>query len=64
MVGFAGDMEAETVALLLEHEVDYAPFPEHVLRDLPQLPWSIPREEYARRRDFRYSRVASVLTKN
>nr|CAG4641601.1 EOG090X047D [Eurycercus lamellatus] len=52
-VGNSGDMEAETVGLLLEHEVDYSPFPTEVLETLPQLPWSIPPEEIEKRRDYR-----------
>ena len=53
-VGTSGDLEAETIALLLEHEVDYNPFSSEVLNTLPQLPWSIPEEEMKKRRDFRF----------
>jgi DIS3-like exonuclease 2 len=53
-VGKSGDLEAETIALLLEHEVDYSPFSSEVLDNLPQLPWSIPEEEMEKRRDFRF----------
>ena len=53
-VGKSGDLEAETIALLLEHEVDYNPFSSEVLNTLPQLPWSIPEEEMKKRRDFRF----------
>jgi len=52
-VGPSGNLEAETIALLLEHGVDYQPFPAQVLKDLPSLPWNIPADELARRRDFR-----------
>ena len=53
-MGNSGDIEAETLALLLEHEVDYGPFPESVISDdLPSLPWTIPPEELKRRRDYR-----------
>lgn len=52
-VGTSGDLESETLALLLEHGVDYQPFPGPVLENLPRLPWSIPADELARRRDFR-----------
>ena len=53
MVGESGNLEAETLALLLEHGVDYQPFPGSVLENLPSLPWSIPADELAKRRDFR-----------
>lgn len=52
-IGQAGDIEAETIALLLEHEVDYGQFPQEVFDSLPSLPWSIPPEEIRKRRDFR-----------
>nr|CAG4650070.1 EOG090X047D [Sida crystallina] len=52
-VGESGDLESETIALLLEHSVDYSPFSAEVLADLPQLPWTIPAEELKKRRDFR-----------
>jgi len=52
-VGESGDLEVETIALLLEHGVDYSPFSREVLADLPQLPWTIPTEELLKRRDFR-----------
>nr|CAG4642432.1 EOG090X047D [Evadne anonyx] len=52
-VGPSGNLEAETLALLLEHGVDYQPFPAPVLENLPRLPWSIPADELAKRRDFR-----------
>nr|CAG4647808.1 EOG090X047D [Moina brachiata] len=60
LVGNSGNMEAETMALLLEHEVDYTPFPGNVLQALPQLPWSIPNEEYIRRRDFRKDCIFTI----
>lgn len=53
-MGAAGDIEAETLALLLEHDIDYGPFPPEVLKGLPELPWSIPQEEIDKRRDFRF----------
>lgn len=61
-VGNSGDIEAETLALLLEHEVDYAPFPESVINDdLPSLPWSVPSEELKRRRDYRCETFISFI---
>jgi len=52
-VGISGNLEAETLALLLEHGVDYQPFPPSVLDNLPKLPWTIPAEEISKRRDYR-----------
>ncbi|KAG7153782.1 DIS3-like exonuclease 2-like [Homarus americanus] len=52
-VGAAGDVEAETEAMLLEHGIDYAEFPDTVLQDLPSLPWSIPLQEIKARTDLR-----------
>ncbi|XP_071522150.1 uncharacterized protein [Panulirus ornatus] len=52
-VGAVGDVEAETEAMLLEHGIDYAEFPDTVLQDLPSLPWSIPLEEIKARTDLR-----------
>nr|CAG4637716.1 EOG090X047D [Chydorus sphaericus] len=52
-VGLAGDIEAETIAILLQHDTDYGPFPQKVLESLPELPWSIPAEEIEKRKDFR-----------
>jgi len=60
MVGESGNLEAETLALLLEHGVDYQPFPGSVLENLPSLPWSIPADELAKRRDFRNQCIFTI----
>lgn len=52
-VGAVGDVEVETEAMLLEHGIDYAEFPDTVLQDLPSLPWSIPLQEMKARTDLR-----------
>uniref|UniRef100_A0A0P6GI32 DIS3 exonuclease 2 n=1 Tax=Daphnia magna TaxID=35525 RepID=A0A0P6GI32_9CRUS len=59
-IGQAGDIEAETIALLLEHEVDYGQFPQEVFDSLPSLPWSIPPEEIRKRRDFREECIFTI----
>ncbi|XP_046461080.1 DIS3-like exonuclease 2 isoform X2 [Daphnia pulex] len=59
-IGKSGDIEAETIALLLEHEVDYGDFPQEVFDDLPSLPWSIPTEEIKKRRDFRQQCIFTI----
>ena len=43
-IGGVGDIEAETQAMLMEYGIDESDFPENTLRDLPSLPWSIPKE--------------------
>ena len=68
-VGISGNLEAETLALLLEHGVDYQPFPPSVLDNLPKLPWTIPAEEISKRRDYRcvpiqYSHRWSLMMKH
>lgn len=47
-------MESETIGLLMENDVEYSDFPDEVLTNLPELPWTIPADEVAKRRDFRY----------
>nr|CAG4643126.1 EOG090X047D [Ilyocryptus agilis] len=59
-IGKSGDVEVETVSLLLEHAVDYQDFPSTVLDDLPSLPWNIPPEEFERRKDYRDSCIFTI----
>ena len=43
-LGEAGVIEAETEALLIDNDIDFADFPEEVNDCLPQhFPWTIPR---------------------
>ena len=43
-LGEAGVIEAETEALLIDNEIDFADFPEEVDDCLPQhFPWTIPK---------------------
>lgn len=62
IIGNSGDIEAETIALLLQHEVDYSPFSQEILDDLPHLPWSIPAEEIKDRRDFRLDFILPITS--
>eukprot|EP00741_Cyanophora_paradoxa_P007012 tig00001067_g6784.t1 len=59
-LGEAGEIEVETEALLLEHDIDSRPFNEAVQKCLPTLPWSIPAEELARRRDLRAECIYTI----
>ncbi|XP_038075126.1 DIS3-like exonuclease 2 [Patiria miniata] len=53
-LGEAGEIEPETEGMLIEHGVDYSDFSDEVIECLPKnLPWTIPQEEIAKRRDFR-----------
>lgn len=53
-LGQAGEIEPETEGILMEYDVDFSEFSDDVLACLPQnLPWTIPPEELARRRDLR-----------
>ena len=53
-LGDCGDIEPETEGFLAEYNVDDGPFPEEALACLPtDLPWKIPAEELATRRDLR-----------
>jgi exoribonuclease R len=61
VVGPAGDIAAETNALLLEHDIDATGFPEEVLADLPATKFeSIVAEQLPLRRDFRAQRVYTI----
>lgn len=42
-LGEAGEVEGESEAILLEHNVDFADFSKEIIDSLPQLPWSIPK---------------------
>ena len=53
-LGQAGEIEPETEGILTEYGVDYSDFSSEVLECLPQgLPWTIPPEEFSKRRDLR-----------
>jgi hypothetical protein len=53
-LGQAGEIEPETEGILTEYGVDFSDFSSDVLECLPQsLPWTIPPEEFSRRRDLR-----------
>jgi DIS3-like exonuclease 2 len=59
-LGSAGDIEAETAALVAEHGLDDTEFDAAALACLPPSPWSIPAAELAARRDLRGERIFSV----
>ncbi|KAG0716786.1 DIS3-like exonuclease 2 [Chionoecetes opilio] len=59
-VGPCGDLAAETEALLLEQGVDTEDFPPEALTHLPSLPWTIPQQEIAGRRDLRHECIFTI----
>ncbi|XP_048200476.1 DIS3-like exonuclease 2 isoform X2 [Perognathus longimembris pacificus] len=60
-LGQAGEIEPETEGILTEYGVDFSDFSSEVLECLPQtLPWTIPPEEFNKRRDFRKDCVFTI----
>ena len=59
-LGTIGDKETENEVLLLEHDVPHLPFTPAVLKDLPQMPWSIAEDEITKRQDLRHLSICSV----
>jgi DIS3-like exonuclease 2 len=62
-VGEFGDIESETEALIIRHEVDAAPFDEAILLQLRERypeDWTIPEEEIANRRDLRTECIFAI----
>ena len=59
-LGTIGDKETENEVLLLEHDVPHLPFTPAVLKDLPQMPWSIAEDEITKRKDLRHLPICSV----
>ena len=56
-IGAVGDTQAESEAILLEHEVNTSPFSAQVQACLPQKGWQIPAEEIDKRLDLRNGRA-------
>ncbi|XP_042535096.1 DIS3-like exonuclease 2 [Dipodomys spectabilis] len=60
-LGQAGEIEPETEGILTEYGVDFSDFSSEVLECLPQtLPWTIPFEEFNKRRDLRKDCVFTI----
>lgn len=60
-LGQAGEIEPETEGILTEYGVDFSDFPSEVLECLPRnLPWTIPQEEFNKRRDLRKDCVFTI----
>ncbi|XP_006207950.2 DIS3-like exonuclease 2 isoform X1 [Vicugna pacos] len=60
-LGQAGEIEPETEGILTEYGVDFSDFPSEVLECLPQgLPWTVPLEEFSKRRDLRRDCIFTI----
>ncbi|KAM7104384.1 DIS3-like exonuclease 2 isoform 1-T3 [Molossus nigricans] len=60
-LGQAGEIEPETEGILTEYGVDFSDFSSEVLESLPQgLPWTIPPEEFSKRRDLRKDCIFTI----
>ncbi|XP_065668726.1 exosome complex exonuclease RRP44 isoform X2 [Hydra vulgaris] len=59
-LGESGNKATEKEVLLLEHDVPHQPFSQHVLDDLPKLPWCITEQDYLARHDLRELNICSI----
>ncbi|XP_028365380.1 DIS3-like exonuclease 2 isoform X2 [Phyllostomus discolor] len=60
-LGQAGEIEPETEGILTEYGVDFSDFSSEVLECLPQdLPWTVPPEEFSKRRDLRKDCIFTI----
>ncbi|XP_064341333.1 DIS3-like exonuclease 2 isoform X2 [Camelus dromedarius] len=60
-LGQAGEIEPETEGILTEYGVDFSDFSSEVLECLPQsLPWTVPSEEFSKRRDLRKDCIFTI----
>ncbi|KAM4772317.1 DIS3-like exonuclease 2 isoform 2-T2 [Rhinophrynus dorsalis] len=60
-LGQAGEIEPETEGILTEYGVDFSDFSSEVLQCLPQnLPWTIPQEEFQKRKDLRKECIFTI----
>lgn len=59
-VGVAGDIEAETKALLLKYELEVTPYPRELHRFFPATPFHIPKQEIQKREDLRSECIFTI----
>eukprot|EP01118_Nematostelium_gracile_P018621 TRINITY_DN8336_c0_g1_i3.p1 TRINITY_DN8336_c0_g1~~TRINITY_DN8336_c0_g1_i3.p1 ORF type:complete len:754 (+),score=236.92 TRINITY_DN8336_c0_g1_i3:352-2613(+) len=60
LFGEAGEINAETLALLKMHRVDYSDFSANIMEDLPEGQYKIPASEFQNRRDLREERIFTI----
>eukprot|EP00192_Tetraselmis_astigmatica_P002303 CAMPEP_0117691284 /NCGR_PEP_ID=MMETSP0804-20121206/25625_1 /TAXON_ID=1074897 /ORGANISM="Tetraselmis astigmatica, Strain CCMP880" /LENGTH=998 /DNA_ID=CAMNT_0005504481 /DNA_START=114 /DNA_END=3110 /DNA_ORIENTATION=- len=59
-IGQAGEIETETAAVLAAEGIVETGFSQDVIDCLPSSPWEVPKEELARRRDLRSTRIFTI----
>lgn len=59
-MGTAGDLAAETAALLLKYDLDVSPYSESLNKYFPTAPFRIPLEEVEEREDFRRECIFTI----
>eukprot|EP00850_Spirogloea_muscicola_P014999 SM000111S18822 [mRNA] locus=s111:296390:301205:- [translate_table: standard] len=59
-LGQAGEIEAESAAIVYQHKIHSVDFPSAVLACLPPKAWHISNEEVARRKDLRHLRIFTI----
>ncbi|XP_077415346.1 DIS3-like exonuclease 2 isoform X2 [Vanacampus margaritifer] len=60
-LGQAGEIEPETEGVLIEYDVDFSEFSDEVIGCLPRnVPWNIPPEEMAKRKDLRMECIFTI----
>jgi exoribonuclease R len=52
-VGVCGDLSSETMAILLENDIDFSPYDVQLYQYFPHSPFQIPEEEIRLRADLR-----------
>jgi exoribonuclease R len=52
-IGVCGDLKSETMALLLENDIEFSPFDIELYQYFPHSPFEIPEEEIRSRCDLR-----------
>lgn len=50
LLGNLKDVDTRSKAILSTHEIDDSEFPQAVIESLPEMPFKIPDEEFAKRR--------------
>lgn len=53
-IGVCGDLKSETMALLLENDIEISPFDDKLYQYFPRSPFVIPEDEIKSRTDLRW----------
>lgn len=60
MIGQVDDLEAESLGIVLENNLDVTPYPESMLEGLPSADYVFTREDLEDREDWRESCILSI----